>query len=310
MLRHVYEEGYTYIHSATPGPIGLAGLAAARILKLPVSGTYHTAIPQYAAYLTGDDAIEQLVWRYILWYYKQMEYVYVPSTDTGDSLVEKGVDADRIVLYPRGVDTESYHPGFARDYYQKKHQLNGKTRLLYVGRVSKEKNMPILADAFKRICRDRNDLQLIVVGDGPYLDEMKRDLSSCPALFTGYLTGSELASAYADADLFVFPSTTDTFGNVILEAQASGLPVLVTDTGGPRENILPEQTGKVVGGDSVSALVDGVMDLLNSPLKLRQMAREARLYAESRSFENAFLEHWRLYHRELDDEFPSLAKAS
>jgi glycosyltransferase involved in cell wall biosynthesis len=298
ILRYVYEEGFTCIHSATPGPLGLAALAAARILHLPISGTYHTAIPQYAAYLTGDEAVEQLVWRYTLWYYDQMESIYVPSRDTARELTDKGIAAGKILQYPRGVDVERFHPGRRNGYYKRHFGLDTAFKLLYVGRVSKEKNLPLLADAFKRVCRLVPNVRLIVIGDGPYLAEMKKALAGWPCTFAGYVQGMDLAEAYAGADLFVFPSTTDTFGNVILEAQASGLPVVATDAGGPSENVLPGQTGLVVPGDDIEAMVQAVSGLIADPARLARMSEAARTYMEGRSFENAFLEHWKLYSRE------------
>jgi glycosyltransferase involved in cell wall biosynthesis len=129
---------------------------------------------------------------------------------------------------------------------------------------------------------------------------MRRNLHGWPASFTGYLHGARLAQAYASSDVFVFPSTTDTFGNVILEAQASGLPVVVSDCGGPQENMLPGSTGMVVEGKDALALSRVLAELATDRTLLRRMGHEARAYMEKRSFENAFLEHWHLYGQELE----------
>jgi glycosyltransferase involved in cell wall biosynthesis len=309
MLRYLYDGGYTYIHSATPGPVGLAALAMARILRLPISGTYHTAIPQYAKYLTGDDAIEQLVWKFTLWYYDQMDMIYVPSRDTGEELIEKGISPDKIMQYPRGVDTVRFHPRYANGFYRRRFGLSKGMTLLYVGRVSKEKDMPVLVEAFEKLCREFKDLHLMVVGDGPYYEEMKRETKSLPVTMAGYLEGQDLSEAYASADVFVFPSTTDTFGNVILESQASGLPVVVTDIGGPRENMIPGKTGLVAKGGDAESLAQAVRTLIQTPEKLADMGKAAREYMDSRSFENAFLEHWKLYTREHGDNPDIMAKA-
>ncbi|MBU2551248.1 MAG: glycosyltransferase [Proteobacteria bacterium] len=309
MLNHVYERGYNYIHSATPGPIGLAALGISRILGLPISGTYHTELPQYAAYLTGDEAVEQLVWRYTLWYYDQMDFVYVPSMETGRELVEKGLKPDKVRHYPRGVDLERYHPRFRNGFYQLRHGLGDETKLIYVGRVSKEKNLPLLAGVFKTLSPMLPGLHLVIVGEGPYLAEMRKELTGYPVTFTGYLSDGDLSEAYASADLFVFPSATDTFGNVILEAQASGLPVIVTDTGGPRENMRDKETGLIVPAGDPDALRAAVLELAGDPLRLKKMGRAARRYVENRSFQKAFMEHWKLYSRETSVD-PALAKAS
>ena len=135
---------------------------------------------------------------------------------------------------------------YGNGFYEKHFHIREAVRLLYVGRVSKEKNLHLLADAFRSMCRTQPDIHLGVVGDGPWLEEMKAEMADAPCTFTGYLEGQELSAAYASADFFVFPSTTDTFGNVVLEAQASGLPVIVTDQGGPCENLIPGQTGLIV----------------------------------------------------------------
>jgi glycosyltransferase involved in cell wall biosynthesis len=108
-------------------------------------------------------------------------------------------------------------------------------KFLYVGRVSREKNLQLLADAFIELTDAGFSSNLIIVGDGAFRNDLERMLQGYPVLFTGFLSGDELSAVYASADVFVFPSATDTFGNVVLEAQASGLPVIVSDEGGPKE---------------------------------------------------------------------------
>ena len=295
MLNYCYEENFTHIHSATPGPIGLAALLVKHILKLPFSGTYHTALPQYAQYLTGDAAIEELMWKYMLWYYDQMDFIYVPSRSTGDELAEKGINPQKIKLLPRGVDTNRFNPSKRNGYFERYPAVKTGLKLLYVGRVSKEKNLHVLANAFKMLVQLMDNVTLVIVGDGPYLAEMQETMSGTPCVFTGYLEGDELAAVYASCDLFVFPSTTDTFGNVVLEAQASGIPVIVTDEGGPRDNIIPGETGLVVESDHKLSLLEAIHGLLSDPQRLRLMGNAARQYMESRSFEGVFDTVWELY---------------
>ena len=137
-------------------------------------------------------------------------------------MIEKGVSECKIKIYPRGVDIGRFTPEKRNGFFSGKFKVKEAVKLLYVGRVSLEKNLDVLTEAFKTISPIRPELHLVVVGDGPYLDEMRNELSGCPATFTGYLDGDDLAQAYASSDVFVFPSATDTFGNVVLEAQASG----------------------------------------------------------------------------------------
>ncbi len=295
MLNYCYEQGFTGIHSATPGPIGLAALAIARILKVPISGTYHTSLPQYASYLTGDADMEELMWHYVLWYYDQMHSILVPSRSTAGELQDKGVNPAKIRLFPRGIDIERFHPAKRNGFLDSRYGFNGRIKLLYVGRVSKEKNLQLLVQVFRSLIAVADTVSLIVVGDGPYLQEMQQELENTPTLFTGYLQGDALAEAYASCDLFVFPSTTDTFGNVVLEAQASGLPVIVTDCGGPKENLIPGRTGIVVPCADADAILRAVLKLIDNPGVMRDMGKEARRYMEGRSFEKAFEQTWQIY---------------
>lgn len=309
MLNYCYENNFTHIHSATPGPIGMAALLIARILNLPINGTYHTALPQYAAYLTPDGAIEDLVWKYVLWYYQQMDLVFVPSNSTGRELADKGIPSEKIRLFPRGIDLERFHPNKASEEVAGRHGLGTHPRLLYVGRVSKEKNLELLARVFKYRIMSLFDASLTIVGDGPYLQEMKQELKDTPTVFTGYLGGEELSAVYSSCDLFVFPSTTDTFGNVVLEAQASGLPVIVTNSGGPRENIIPGKTGLVVKADNEEAFFQGIQSLLVKPGLFQTMGMEARRYMEKRSFDEAYGKSWEIYEEQAYGREQPLAAA-
>jgi glycosyltransferase involved in cell wall biosynthesis len=155
--------------------------------------------------------------------------------------------------------------------------------LLYVGRISKEKGLDMLAPLAERLRRARVDHQFVVVGDGPMRAELAR---ACPwAIFTGTLTPADVAVAMASADLFVFPSRTDTAGNVVLEAQASGLPVLVTDEGGPRENLIDGETGYVCA--DLQAFARRIGQLAWNAERRRRMGGCARRYALGRGWDAA-----------------------
>lgn len=303
MVSYCYRKAFNQIHAATPGPLGLAALAISRILKVPFVGTYHTALPQYAQHLTEDPSISDIMWRYLVWFYDQMDAIFVPSRSTAAELIDHGISASKIRLMPRGVDCEEFHPanrteGFLENEFGVPHGL----KLLYAGRVSKEKNLTLLENAFKAVCSLRNDVQLIVVGDGPYLNEMRQNLQGFPAYFTGYLSGERLLKTFASSNLFVFPSLTDTFGNVVLEAQASGLPVVVSDQGGPCENILKDKTGCVIKGASSSELSRTIIQLLAEPDMLVEMGIKARRYAETRSMGDALSRIWKMYEEIHDDQ--------
>jgi len=189
-----------------------------------------------------------------------------------------------------------FHPSKRNGFLRKQYAVaEKKLKLLYVGRISKEKNLPLLEEIFRRIVETRNDIHFIVVGDGPYLKEMERALERLPVTFTGFLEGEDLAQAYASSDIFIFPSTTDTFGNVVLEAQASGLPVIVTDEGGPKQNLVPDKTGFIVPAANPDAFIKAVLMLADNPHILEKMREDARKYMEDRSFEAAYIQLWDSY---------------
>ena len=302
MLATCYDQGFTQIHAATPGPMGLAALAIARILSLPIVATYHTAFPQYVKRLTGDEGLEAVTWRYMIWYYNQMDRVYVPSAATGQELIVHGLSKHKIHIYPRGVDTDFFHPRHATERFRSKHGLTGKTAALYVGRVSKEKDLDLLCHAYKRFLPTHPDTALVVVGDGPYRQEMERALRETPAVFTGYLSGTDLAEAYASCDFFVFPSSTDTFGNVVLEAQASGLPVIVSDQGGPQENVVEGQTGLIFSSGMEESLIQALTWMTSCPAMRQEMGKKARASMEQRSFMKSFLATWQMYQHLMEEE--------
>src|SRR3954469_23986101 len=234
MLDYVQRERFTEIIISTPGPVGLTALLAAKMLNLQTSGIYHTDFPQYIRILTEDSFLESVAWGYMHWFYGQVDTVFVNSEEYKQSWIKRGFDPKKLQILPRGLDTDLFTPARRDTGFWAQHgSKNGAVRLLYVGRVSREKDLDVLADAYRQLRKEGVQVQLFVVGHGPYSEALAKSLPD--AFFTGYLRGTELARAYASADVFVFPSTTDTFGNVILEAQASGLPVVVSDSGGPKE---------------------------------------------------------------------------
>lgn len=296
MLEYSLELDPALILAATPGPVGLAALGISRILQIPIHGTYHTAFPQYVGSLTGDPGLEDMTRKFMSWFYRQMDVVYAPSQAIAEELESLGVEREAIRVYPRGVDTTRFDPAKRNGFYR---TWDGGTalKMLYVGRISREKDLDVLSVAFRRAMEHMPgvDVRLVLVGDGPYREEMERELAGLPAIFTGTLHGESLAEAYASADLFVFPSTTDTFGNVVLEAQASGLPVIVSDKGGPMENIEDGTTGLVVPGRDAAALARAMAGLCLDEPRLRAMGEDARRFAEERSFASAFLATWEMY---------------
>jgi glycosyltransferase involved in cell wall biosynthesis len=283
IIRQARQRNYDLIHTATPGSMGLNALLVAKASDIPLIGSYHTSLPEYLKARVDNivekfrlptdhsgDRSEDLMWKFMQWYYNQVKLILAPSEHT-KALLQTKLDTE-IGIFSRGIDTERFHPRYRKDH-------DGVV-VLYVGRVSTEKNLDVLANIFQ----DKHDAKLMVVGDGPYRQEMQQ---KCPnAIFTGFLKGEELSRAYASADIFVFPSTTDTFGNVVREAMSSGLPVVVTDKMGPKEQVTPGQTGFVTCDPADFA--DKLNLLIRDESLRKKMGQYARQYALSQNWHAVF----------------------
>jgi glycosyltransferase involved in cell wall biosynthesis len=159
-----------------------------------------------------------------------------------------------------------------------------------VGRVSKEKDLDIAAVSHKKMVQSGRHVRLVFTGDGPYLPELREKFPD--AHFTGYLDGPELAAAFASADIFVFPSTTDTFGNVVLEAMASGLPVVVSDRGGPKELVADGETGFVTRSLDLGSFIAATQRLAGDAALRARLGANARRVVESRDWGEALRRFW------------------
>ncbi len=280
LLEAVQEARAEVVHVATPGPVGLAGLAVARALGLPFMVTHHTELARYAAELTGDRLAAAMVGRALTWFYAQADRVYVPSDAAATSLMASGVPQDRIVPFTRGIDLEQFGPERATRRMRARMRGRDGVIVLYVGRISQEKGIDVLADAMRKAAAVRDDITLAIVGDGPARRDLARRLSGVPHRFLGPLTGGDLAAAYASADIFCCPSTTETFGQVLVEAAASGLPCVVSDGGASRERVQDHRSGLVVPAGDVGAFARALLLLADDPALRRGMGmigeREAR----------------------------------
>lgn len=291
VLDYVQREGFSEIIISTPGPMGLTGLLAAKMLNLRTSGIYHTDFPEYIRILTDDRFLESLAWTYMRWFYGQQDTVYVNSQQYRQSWIERGIDPEKLQILPRGLDTDLFHPNRRLEsFWQRPSVKSDEVRLLYVGRISREKNLDILADVYRQLREEDLPVRLFLVGIGPYAAELKKKLPE--AVFAGYLAGEALATAYASADIFVFPSTTDTFGNVVLEAQAAGLPVVVSDLGGPKELVEDGVTGLITKAQDLPSFGEAIRALVADPARRRAMGQRARQSVLDRSWPRAFQKFW------------------
>lgn len=240
-LRRLSEFQPEVIHLVDPVVLGAAGMAAARVLGKPLISSYHTNLAAYCKHF-GFPQFTRPMWSYNRFIHNQCMLTFCPSPSTADILQTQGFEHVRI--WPRGVDTElfaSKHRSEAlRETWLGSSPVK-KTILMYAGRISWEKNLRLLTAAYRQM--DHAHCHLVIVGDGPALSEMKQELGDLPVTFTGYLRGIELARAYASADVFAFPSRTETFGQVVLEAMASGMAVVALQAEGVRDIVEHERTG-------------------------------------------------------------------
>ena len=285
VVEYVERERFRELLVSTPGPVGLCALAAGKLLGLRLTGVYHTDFPRYVTALGGDSRLTDHAWSYLRWFYGQMDRVFVSSRAYYEELAEHGFDPARLSLLPRGVDSDRFHPRHRRESFFSRWGLAAGTTFLYVGRLAPEKNLEVLLDAFGEVAAHRPEVRLALVGDGPARTALERSAGPGVA-FTGFLEGAELAAAYASADVFVFPSRTDTFGNVVLEAQASALPVVVSLDGGPRELIESGHDGLAVDAAAPGPFALAMAALAaDAPLR-RRLGQRARAAAERRPWDS------------------------
>jgi glycosyltransferase involved in cell wall biosynthesis len=281
--------------------VGLTGLLTAKILGLKTVTIYHTDFPQYLRILTDDHFLESVCWKFMHWFYDSQDLIYVNSEHYRQSWTRRHILPEKLKILPRGLDTELFHPRNRNEqFFEPFGAREGALKLLYVGRISREKDLDVIVQAREQFPGlEGRDWQLVFVGHGPYVEGLKEQLPR--AIFTGPLHGEELAAAYASGDVFLFPSTTDTFGNVVIEAHASGLPVVVSDLGGPRDLVVEGQTGFVTRALDCRAFAEGVNKLLENPALREEMGERGRRSIEHRNWDNAFRHFWALEEFEADD---------
>ena len=262
------------VHIATEGPLGLSALLASRWLGIPVASSFHTNFDHYAAHY-GFLALERLGFAYLRWFHNRTRVTLVPSQATRSRLLADGVK--RVEIWSRGVDGAVFSPTHRDESLRASIGVApGETLLVYVGRLAPEKNLPALLQAFSRLRALIPHVRLALVGGGPLTEGLLR--STPPGVvLAGEQRGANLSRWYASGDLFAFPSQSETFGNVVLEAQASGLAVVGFDCQGVNEQVIPGINGLLVPpeGDLVPALAELCLD----PARRRAMGEAARTRA-------------------------------
>ena len=255
------------VHIATPGPLGWEALRAAHMLNLPTSSDFRTNFHLYSRhYRLG--ALASVVLGTLRWFHNRTERTFVPTRAGARELEAAGFR--HLAVVGRGVDAARFDPARrSADRRARWQAADGSIVLLYVGRVAAEKNIGLALRAFEALRQRQPAARMVVVGDGPLRESLERQHPE--VRFIGSQQGDALAACYASADLFVFPSLTETFGNVTLEALASGLPVVAFDTAAAGEHVEPGRSGLLVAPGDEAGFVDAVGTLAGDPERLKAM---------------------------------------
>ena len=272
------------IHIATPDLLGHQALAFGQRMGIPVVASYHTRYETYLKYY-GLGLFAEAVARTIARFYRGCREVYAPSPSMVEVLKNQGA-GDNVILWPRGVDTERFTPTKRSQVWRAARGIAPEVpAILFVGRLVREKRLSILVEVLRRLEADNVPHAAVVVGDGPECAALERQAPR--AVFPGFLTGEDLAIAYASCDVFLFPSETETFGSVTLEAMASGLPTVCADATGSRSLVDPGVTGFLVEPGDESGFHDAVSGLLRDPVLRRRFAAAALERSRRFSWEQA-----------------------
>lgn len=278
----------TLIHAATPFGVGLAARGAARALGVPFVTSYHTSLSAYTKFYQLG-ALAEPCWSFLRWFHNSGRLTFVPSQPVADELTARGFASLR--LWGRGVDCQRFNPLHrSMDLRRRLGFADDDIVVLYVGRLAREKGLADLLDAMRQRGASRERVRFLLVGDGPYEAELRARAPN-DAVFTGRREGAELAALYASSDVFVFPSVTDTFGNVLLEAIASGLPVVAADARATRTLVGPADAMFYAAMDSAALVAALALLAVNASDRKRRSnlgLREAPRRSWQRVFDDLF----------------------
>lgn len=268
----------TIFHIATPDLLGYHALQIARRWGRPVVASYHTHFSSYLKYYHLT-ALEPALWTYLRTFYTQCEHIYVPSSAMADILRAHGI-TQGLRPWERGIDTDRFHPRHRSMAWRHERGIaDDEVVLGVVSRLVWEKGLALIPKIQETLRSRGIEARLLIVGDGPARPDLEAALPD--AHFTGFLRGTELAVAYASSDVFVFPSDTETFGNVTLEAMASGLPTVCADAVGSRDLVDEGTTGALCPPGNVRAFADALAPLLTNAKQRRTMGRAAHERAQA-----------------------------
>jgi glycosyltransferase involved in cell wall biosynthesis len=291
------------LHISTPGPVGFMARQLAKKHSLPTMGTYHTDFPAYIKKQTGQEWAKRITDKVMQNFYSRFKRVFTRSAEYLDIMDrEIGIPKQRSALLYPGTNLTRFHPSYKTPgIFEKYGAKSDGPKVLYVGRISKEKHIPFLIDVWKRYteCCIENEAELILVGEGALRHKRAyRDIEGL--VFAGPVIGEDLSRLYATADLFVFPSLTDTLGQVVMEAQASGVACIVSDQGGPQSIVNHNRNpgGMVVRGNDVEDWIEAIETLLKNGTLRHYYGQQG--FENMRDFDIAeSFEHFTRSHRDV-----------
>ncbi|WP_124058565.1 glycosyltransferase family 4 protein [Vaginisenegalia massiliensis] len=269
------------VHAVNPFIMVTSAVHYAKKLDIPLLTSYHTHIPNYLDHYHLP-LLKPLLWEYLRFWHQGSDINLTVSASLAQELEEQAIDVHGVM--PRGIDLSQRDPEFFdQDLYQElTFGLPDQKLLVYVGRLAAEKDI----DQLRAIFNYRHDICLAIVGDGPEKENLERLFAGTKTTFVGFKFGQELAKAFATADAFIFPSTSETFGLVISEAMASGLPVIAAESGPTLEQIQPLKTGVCFESHNEASLIEA-LDCLDQPLLMQAMGLQARSEAQKYSWQAA-----------------------
>ncbi|WP_439886092.1 glycosyltransferase family 4 protein [Pseudomonas sp. MBLB4123] len=283
LLHHWRQRRPDVLYIATEGPLGLSALRAARRLRIPVVSGFHTNFQQYSGHY-GVGLLTRALTAYLRWFHNRTRLTLVPSPCQQLELQRRGFQ--RLELLARGVDGRLFHPAKRSAELRRSWGLAEEDiAVLHVGRLAAEKNLGLLVQSFRALqaAQPQRRLKLILVGDGPQRVGLQQQLPD--ARFCGLQRGEALAAHYASGDLFLFPSLSETFGNVVLEALASGLGVVAFDQAAAAQHIRHGHNGALANAADEQGFIDATQWLLDEPESLRRVRLNARQHAARQGWE-------------------------
>ncbi|MBN2733048.1 MAG: glycosyltransferase family 1 protein [Balneolaceae bacterium] len=298
--QRLYEFGPTLVHLATPDVLGFRAMRWAQQKQIQIVASYHTHFTSYLKYYNLE-LLEMLGWKYIDWFYSQCKHIYVPSPSIADELSKKDIEGG-IRIWARGVDTELFNPDKRDKAWRRSKGFKEDDKVVtFVSRLVWEKNLQTFVDVANKL-GDR--IKPMIVGDGPAKKELQHMLPQ--AYFTDFITGDELARAYASSDIFLFPSETETFGNVTLEAMSSGLPAVVADAPGSKSLVESGINGYLAPSRGTSEFAKCVQKIAEDDELREKMGKTARQKALAYSWDNVNSKLLENYREALNEQPPSL----